>query len=88
MTTIPRIISVDDHVVEPPDLWTNRLPAKYQDRAPRVERDRGVFKVQGGDVLLREGRPRRRVGRLVDLRRPDLPVPEAVGRDRLRQPGR
>ena len=34
---IPRIISVDDHVVEPPDLWTDRIPAKYQDRAPRVE---------------------------------------------------
>ncbi len=33
---IPRIISVDDHVVEPPDLWTTRLPAKYLDRAPRV----------------------------------------------------
>ena len=31
-TTIPRIISVDDHVVEPPDLWTSRLPAEYQDR--------------------------------------------------------
>ena len=25
---IPRIISVDDHVVEPPDLWTDRLPAE------------------------------------------------------------
>ena len=38
MIEIPRIISVDDHVVEPPDLWTSRLPAKYQDRAPRVVR--------------------------------------------------
>ena len=38
-TRIPRIISVDDHVVEPPDLWTSRLPSKYADRAPRVERD-------------------------------------------------
>ncbi len=39
---IPRIISVDDHVVEPPDLWTSRLPAKYQDVCPRVERDRAL----------------------------------------------
>ena len=39
MVHIPRIISVDDHVVEPPDLWTSRLPAKYQDRCPRIERD-------------------------------------------------
>ena len=36
---IPLIISVDDHVVEPPDLWTERIPAKFKDRAPRVERD-------------------------------------------------
>jgi predicted TIM-barrel fold metal-dependent hydrolase len=57
VTTIPRIISVDDHVVEPPDLWTNRLPAKYQDRAPRVERDRGVFKVQGGNFSFEKGAP-------------------------------
>jgi hypothetical protein len=25
---LPLIISVDDHVVEPPTLWTDRLPAK------------------------------------------------------------
>ncbi|MBW2424154.1 MAG: amidohydrolase [Deltaproteobacteria bacterium] len=39
--SIPRIISVDDHVVEPPDLWTSRLPARYRDRGPRIERERG-----------------------------------------------
>jgi predicted TIM-barrel fold metal-dependent hydrolase len=43
MVTIPRIISVDDHVVEPPTLWTDRLPSKYADRAPRVVRDRARF---------------------------------------------
>ena len=32
-------ISVDDHIVEPPDLFDGRLPAKYQDRAPRVVED-------------------------------------------------
>ena len=37
---IPRIISVDDHVVEPPDLWQDRVPAKYRDRAPRVKREK------------------------------------------------
>jgi predicted TIM-barrel fold metal-dependent hydrolase len=37
---IPWLISVDDHVTEPPDLWTSRLPAKFKDRAPRVHRDR------------------------------------------------
>lgn len=30
------IISVDDHVVEPPDLFAGRLPAALADRAPRV----------------------------------------------------
>jgi predicted TIM-barrel fold metal-dependent hydrolase len=48
MTEIPRIISVDDHVVEPPTLWTDRLPAEYQDRCPRVERDRARFSFEGG----------------------------------------
>lgn len=33
-----RIISVDDHVVEPPTLWTERIPDKYADVRPRVER--------------------------------------------------
>ena len=57
MIEIPRIISVDDHVVEPPDLWTSRLPAKYQDRAPRVVRDRGVFHIQGGTFSFEKGHP-------------------------------
>jgi predicted TIM-barrel fold metal-dependent hydrolase len=30
------LISVDDHVVEPPDLWTSRLPERLRDRAPQV----------------------------------------------------
>jgi predicted TIM-barrel fold metal-dependent hydrolase len=32
------LISVDDHVVEPPDLFEGRLPRKYAGAAPRVER--------------------------------------------------
>lgn len=38
---IPKIISVDDHVVEPPDLWTSRLPDKFKERGPRIVRERG-----------------------------------------------
>jgi hypothetical protein len=38
---LPRIISVDDHVVEPPDLWVERLPARLRAEGPRVERQRG-----------------------------------------------
>ena len=36
-TPMPKIISVDDHLVEPPHLWQSRLPAKYRDQGPRVE---------------------------------------------------
>ncbi|MFG2514053.1 amidohydrolase family protein [Streptomyces sp. NPDC048584] len=37
-TELPMIISVDDHIIEPPTLFQRWLPAKYQDRAPRVQR--------------------------------------------------
>ncbi len=37
------LVSVDDHVVEPPDLFEGRLPARYADLAPRfVTRDDGT----------------------------------------------
>ena len=32
----PKIISVDDHVVEPPHVWQDRLPEKYKDVGPRI----------------------------------------------------
>ena len=35
---IPRIVSADDHAVEPPDLWQKRLPAALRERGPRVVR--------------------------------------------------
>ena len=28
MTDIPRIVSADDHVVEPPSVWVDRLSAR------------------------------------------------------------
>ena len=28
------LISVDDHIVEPPDMFKNHLPKKYLDEAP------------------------------------------------------
>jgi len=33
------IISVDDHLIEPADLFEGRLPSRLQDRAPRVVAD-------------------------------------------------
>lgn len=36
------VISVDDHIVEPPDTFQGRVPRKLADRAPRViETDTG-----------------------------------------------
>src|SRR5207247_2517140 len=32
-----RIISADSHVNPPKELWTSRAPAKFRERAPRVE---------------------------------------------------
>jgi predicted TIM-barrel fold metal-dependent hydrolase len=30
------LISVDDHVVEPPDMWEGRVPKQFADQAPRL----------------------------------------------------
>src|ERR1700686_571161 len=30
------VISVDDHLVEPPDMFEGRLPARFVERAPKV----------------------------------------------------
>jgi predicted TIM-barrel fold metal-dependent hydrolase len=46
-------ISVDDHVVEPPDLFDGRLPARYADEAPKVirnERGDDVWTYQGNVI--------------------------------------
>ena len=37
---VPKIVSVDDHVVEPPHVWQTWLPEKWRERGPRVERKR------------------------------------------------
>lgn len=34
-----KIISSDGHVIEPRDLWTTRVDAKFKDRAPRMVRE-------------------------------------------------
>jgi predicted TIM-barrel fold metal-dependent hydrolase len=44
------LVSVDDHVVEPPDVFAHRLPARWRDRAPRV-----VRKPDGTDVWVWDG---------------------------------
>jgi predicted TIM-barrel fold metal-dependent hydrolase len=39
------LISVDDHIVEPPDMFKNHLSKKYQDEAPRL-----VHNADGSDT--------------------------------------
>ncbi|HSO97083.1 MAG TPA: amidohydrolase family protein [Acidimicrobiia bacterium] len=40
MSDLPKAISVDDHVVEPPHVWQDRLPSRMREQGPRVERAR------------------------------------------------
>jgi predicted TIM-barrel fold metal-dependent hydrolase len=35
------LVSVDDHVVEPPDLFEGHVPGRWRDQAPRTERKNG-----------------------------------------------
>ena len=37
------IVSIDDHTIEPPDLFDARVPDKYKDRAPKLLRDENGF---------------------------------------------
>jgi predicted TIM-barrel fold metal-dependent hydrolase len=44
------LVSVDDHVVEPPNMFDNHLPAKWKDLAPK-----SVKRADGTDVWVYEG---------------------------------
>jgi predicted TIM-barrel fold metal-dependent hydrolase len=50
LAKIPPLIDVDAHVVEPPDLWSSRLPKRYQDSGPRI------VHAPAGEVRLVDGR--------------------------------
>ena len=51
----PMIVSVDDHVVEPPHLWTTWLPQKFRDAGPKIERRNiGHMKHIGGGTYEQE----------------------------------
>ena len=39
--TVDWLISVDDHVIEPPNVWVDRVPSKYREVAPHVVREDG-----------------------------------------------
>ena len=46
-------VSADGHVVEPAELWTDRMDARFRDRAPRVEArdDADWYVIDGGDAV-------------------------------------
>jgi predicted TIM-barrel fold metal-dependent hydrolase len=44
------LISVDDHAIEPPDMFEGRVPSKFADKAPYVRRDEN-----GHDCWIYEG---------------------------------
>jgi len=51
------LVSVDDHAVEPPDLFERWVPPRWRDRAPR-----SVHKADGTDVWLFEGIEKPNIG--------------------------
>ncbi len=51
------LVSVDDHVVEPPDMFDAHLPERWKDKAPRV-----VHKDDGTDVWFYEGQELPNIG--------------------------
>ncbi len=85
VTEFPWIVSVDDHVIEPPNVWQDRLPDKHRARGPRVERHActhmgyvgGRFSFELGD----DGTPCD-WWRFEDLMIPRTRVESAVGFDR------
>ena len=56
-SSTPWVVSADDHVVEPPDLWERWLPAKFRERGPRVEPGPTLLQptAGGGEVYVRGG---------------------------------
>lgn len=46
------LVSIDDHVVEPPDMFLRHVPQKYKDEAPVVVTDS-----HGVDQWMYQGRP-------------------------------
>ncbi len=45
---LPKIISVDDHILEPRTLWQEQLPAADRDRGPKVVREKISLHFSGG----------------------------------------
>jgi hypothetical protein len=51
------LVSIDDHVCEPPDMFERHVPAKWKDRAPRL-----LTKEDGSDAWFFENQQIPNVG--------------------------
>jgi predicted TIM-barrel fold metal-dependent hydrolase len=92
MAELPKIISVDDHIVEPATTWTDRIPAKYHDVCPRIVRaPMGEITFVGGKLTVKPGSEGNPTDwwYYEDLKRPLLRVDSAVGvpRDQVTMKG-
>ncbi len=58
-------ISVDDHLMEPPDTFEGRLPRKFVERGPRV-----IETEEGHEVWVLDGQPYFQVGFMCVAGRP------------------
>ncbi len=84
MSDFPKIVSVDDHVVEPPDTWSSRLPKKYADVGPRViYAPSGEVVFKGGKLTISPGKkgegPEAAFWFYEELRRPLMRLDAAAG---------
>lgn len=52
------LVSIDDHVIEPPGMFDNHVPAKYRDQAPKSITDENGYQkwwcqgVSAGSIAL------------------------------------
>ncbi len=51
---LPKIVSVDDHVIEPPQVWQDRLPERFKEVGPRSERGKSSMSFVGGVFSFQE----------------------------------
>ena len=63
------LVSVDDHFVEPPDMFDAHIPAAYKDKAPKIIHEKGT------DFWIYEGRKLPNIGLNAVVGRP----PEEYG---------
>ena len=84
-----RLISADTHVLEPADLWTSRVDARYRDRVPRIEwlEKGGAWIIEGTKEPISFGftmSAGRKAEDLTDWLRPDEVDPASWGDPKAR----